>query len=474
MKMPILTKLLSPLSKLLDQAVGADMKHLARSLLRTAFGAFGMRLFNNILMFGMAIGLARLLGAADYGAYSFGLAGFQLLLVLVLFGSRALVTREVAQASATEDGRRVAGIIRFTMLVSLSFSAILIAFLLFGTNIFHQTLEPRLALALSISLWSVPVVAFMDINAYALRGLGRVTTGLLGEYITQPITFVLLASCAALWAIPVALTLQSVLWFSVISWTMAALVMIVQWQRLKPNWSRNKSPEIHVKKWITIGANMLFIGFAMQVASRIDRVMLGTLADAASVGVYTIASRITEAAEQFVFAIQSVLAPTIARAYASGEIAKMKKLIRVASLAIFCLTSLVILTMMVFSTHIFGLFGEDFTAANGTFYILGVNKMVFAFAGPAMVLLSMTNHAKLASAGIGFAALLNIALNAIFIPRWGADGAAYATLLTTIVWSGYLSFTAYMKIGINPCALGPIGNREVPQPPATSKGEEKK
>lgn len=469
-----LSKLQSQLHKLLDQAIGADMKHMAQALFRSAFGAFGVRLFNNILMFGVAIGLARLLGAADYGAYSFGLAGVQLLLVLVLFGSRALVTREVAQASATEDGGRANGAIRFAIIVSLVLSATLIICLWLWANTFNQVLEPRLALALSISLWSVPAAAFMNVNANALRGIGKVTTGLLGEYVTQPITFVLFVLCAAIWTMPVALTLQSVLWFNVISWAMAALMVIVQWQRLKPDWSRNKPPEIQVRKWLILGANMLFIGFAMQVASRIDRVMLGTIADAASVGIYTIASRITEAAEQFVFAVQTALAPTIARAYASGEIAKMKKLIRFASLTIFSLTCLVILIMMVFSTQIFGLFGEDFAAANSTFYILGVNKMIMAFAGPAMLLLSMTNHAKLASAGIGFAALLNIVLNAFFIPRWGADGAAYATLLTTIVWSGYLSVMAYRKVGINPCALGPIGNREVPQPPATSKGEEKK
>jgi O-antigen/teichoic acid export membrane protein len=453
------------LDELIDRIVGPEAGHTARSLFRGMAGALSVRMFNNVLMFGAALILARLLGAEGYGAYSFGLAAMQLVLVLVLFGSRALITREVAQATAHDEGPRLTGVMRFGVVLSLLLSLTLFAGLWFARPRLDAWLEPKLALSLSIALLGTPAAALMQLHGDALRAIGRITTGLWGEFVVQPASFVLLVVLAALWAVPVRLTLEAVLWFNVCSWVAAALFVIAQWRRLRPGWSRGAAPSVEARAWLLLGLNMLFINFAVQLLTRVDRVMLGALGDAASVGVYTLAVRITEAAEQFIFAMQTALAPAIARAYAAGEIGRLKRLIRTASLLTFLLTLVVIVTMMVFARPLFGLFGDDFDPAASTFYIVGTTKIAVAFAGPAMLLLSMTRHAGVASAGVGIAALANIALNALFIPLWGANGAAFATLICTIGWNAYLSLMAYLLVGVNANALGPLGHRPVPPPP---------
>ena len=50
---------------------------------------------------------------------------------------------------------------------------------------------------------------------------------------------------------------------------------------------------------------------------------------------------------------------------------------------------------------------------------------------------------------VAISAILNVILNASFIPQWGATGAAMATAISTVVWNIFLVIFVKQKLKIN-------------------------
>jgi len=82
--------------------------------------------------------------------------------------------------------------------------------------------------------------------------------------------------------------------------------------------------------------------------------------------------------------------------------------------------------------------------------------MVNLAVGPVALTLVMVGHEKITTIGVVCGAILNIILNFAFIPKWGIEGAAAATSISTIVWNVILVIWLYKKSGIHTTVLGKI------------------
>jgi O-antigen/teichoic acid export membrane protein len=60
----------------------------------------------------------------------------------------------------------------------------------------------------------------------------------------------------------------------------------------------------------------------------------------------------------------------------------------------------------------------------------------------------MTGYQKYTFIGVAVSAILNIILNAALIPQWGAEGAAMATAISTVVWNILLVSFVQKKLNI--------------------------
>jgi O-antigen/teichoic acid export membrane protein len=136
-----------------------------------------------------------------------------------------------------------------------------------------------------------------------------------------------------------------------------------------------------------------------------------------------------------------VLLPDMGDAIARRQGATLTRKILGASLVPLGLTVGGVLFSVLFGDRLLAVFGDQFRAAQTTLTILMVTQFVRAVAGPGPLLLTLKG-AQTANAIICVAsAVVLFAGNAVFATMWGAEGAAFSLLLTTMFW---LSATAIM------------------------------
>ena len=85
--------------------------------------------------------------------------------------------------------------------------------------------------------------------------------------------------------------------------------------------------------------------------------------------------------------------------------------------------------------------------------ILIFGQIFNACAGPAVLLLNMTGHQRDAAKIMAFGAMLNLGLNAILITNMGTQGAAIATIITTLLWNIAAALVVWRRLRIVSFAL---------------------
>jgi O-antigen/teichoic acid export membrane protein len=99
-------------------------------------------------------------------------------------------------------------------------------------------------------------------------------------------------------------------------------------------------------------------------------------------------------------------------------------------------------------------FGDEYAVGATALAILAAAQLANAAAGSVGQLLSMTGHERDAARGVALSALVNVALNALLIPRWGMNGAAAASAASLITWNVLLAILVHRRLGLHSTALG--------------------
>ena len=196
----------------------------------------------------------------------------------------------------------------------------------------------------------------------------------------------------------------------------------------------NRSPPIfHTKIWLKYLIPFSFIAGATIINSRLDLLMLGLLSSKSSVAVYSIALQIASVAIIGQTIVNAIIAPKIARMHEEGNKKELQKLISGA-----CLLSSVIAAISFLIAVVFGrwltsaMFGEEYSSAYGVMLIVSAGYVLSVLFGPVVLTLNMTGHEQLTARILAASIIINIGLNFIMIPKYGAYGAAMATTTTLL------------------------------------------
>ncbi|HZR35835.1 MAG TPA: flippase [Nevskia sp.] len=182
----------------------------------------------------------------------------------------------------------------------------------------------------------------------------------------------------------------------------------------------------------------ILAGFSGLLYIRLDQVMLRSMAGAAEAGVFAVAARLSETWYFVPMAFVASTFPSIVR-YRLENPAEYLRRLQKLMLALVLLSYTVIVTVHLFAHPVIALlYGQAFQrSANilvihiwcGLFMSLGLASGSWIMAERRVRLNLYRNLAG---------AAFNVVANLLFIPRWGAIGAAYATLGALFV--AYLAF----------------------------------
>lgn len=177
--------------------------------------------------------------------------------------------------------------------------------------------------------------------------------------------------------------------------------------------------------WPLIVTYMAYI-----VYTRIDQLMIGTLMDSASVGIYAAAYRIYELPLFFVMVFAQSVNPTLIRLHSEkkSNYTKYYEILSSAS----TIVGYFLLAMFVFLSDLMvtNLYGIAYQESSGVLKILAFAQVFMFNAFLRSAHLTINNKQFYLLISTILAAFFNILLNTALIPSFGLSGAAWATVAT--------------------------------------------
>lgn len=430
----------------------SDLKtHFARG----STGSFGLKVTTAGLAFLISLFLARLLGAAGYGAYAYAIAWVRLLVVLAILGLDKLLIREIAACHAQSIWGLMRGLLRRANQAALIAS---VGLIILGAAVgwaLEKQLTPQMLTTLWVALIIIPLLAFMRLKQATLQGLQKVVRGQLPEMLIQPLLFIVLLGVTYL-VVGVRLNPQIAAGMHAATAGVALLVGVRLLNKALPQAVKQASPTYQMRAWTRSALPLLFVSGMYIISIKISTIMLGSMKGAEAAGIYTVADQGAALILYVLFAVSAPLAPTVAGLFALRDMERLQRVVTKSARVILLLSLPIAFVLIIFGYWFLLLFGQEFTQGRTTLILLSLAQLITAAAGPVGLLLTMTGHERDAAKGVAIGAVVNIILNILLIPKWGLQGAAIAMLSSTFVWNVLLVIWVYRRLGIHSTALGRI------------------
>jgi O-antigen/teichoic acid export membrane protein len=180
---------------------------------------------------------------------------------------------------------------------------------------------------------------------------------------------------------------------------------------------------------------LIFSAIASVICLKIDQLMIAEIIGNKELGIYSVAVRLSEVWYFFPVAIASTYFPSLIKLKANNKEEYNKRLQWLCDW-LFMAALLVSLVMTLISDYLIGfLYGEIYSEAASVLNIhMWAAIIVFMRALFSKWIINESAY-KFSLITHGAAAVLNVALNLLFIPKFGAIGAAWATLFSYIIAS---------------------------------------
>jgi O-antigen/teichoic acid export membrane protein len=436
-----------------DLLEGARSRNLTGRFGRDAAGMLALRV-TFAVCYGVAnIFLARILGAADYGSYTFAAAWLMLLGIPTVLGMDRFLVREVATYSVQGAWGQMRALLRQSNahVLALSVTTGLLAAAVTWFIPWHSS--STMQVSFWIVLIALPFYSLKRALQAALQGLQHVIAGALPEMLITP--SVLLVTIALGWRIWRPLHAPSAVAMLVLAHVIGFLVAIWLLRHFLPETARTATAVPVKLPWARSLFPLVFLSSMNVIYAQADLIALGTLKGARAVGFYGVADRNAELVNFLLIAVSLPLAPAVATIYALGDMQRLQVAVTKVVRVTFFLSLPVAAAFILFGYWwLLLLYGADFTEGRWPLAILSAGQLATAWTGPAVVLLTMTGHERDAARAIFISAAVNIILCLALISRWGPEGAAVAAASSAAVWSMLLAKAVRNRLGIRVSAFG--------------------
>ncbi len=406
------------------------------------------------LMFIISVFLTRTIGAEGFGVYVYVTTLINLFVLPAVFGLDQLLVREVSAHLQAQEWGLIRGLVGWTNRTSVKISlgivagsALIAVLLAVGGRI-----EREMFWAFLAALVMLPFVSLTRLRQGTLRGLFRIAPSQLPEAIIQPglllaLLLGLLVSGSQLNAV---LATAAHVLSTVVAFFVGATLLV----HYLPASAKTASPTYDIPAWRASAWPLLMYTSMQFMNKRVDTLLLGVLDGTQAVGIYTAVVRSTDLLAFVLVAINSVLAPTIATLYKSGNMGRLHSVCNKSARAALLITVVMAIPLIMFGRPFLTIFGSGFAAGQSVLNISVAARIMNTVFGMNALLLTMTGFEKDVVLGIGAGAALNTLLNIILIPGLGVVGAAIASTIGVLCWNVILTIRVVQRLGMDSTVLG--------------------
>ncbi|MGF1455596.1 MAG: lipopolysaccharide biosynthesis protein [Alphaproteobacteria bacterium] len=424
---------------LLDKYSGPGTTKGLGSLVGAMLRSGGIRIAGLLAGYAFYGLISNAFGAAGLGRFTLAMTVLLMLGTLAVQGFVPTVVRftagDLAQNRADKARARARWALGRVGIAALVLAAVL--FLVAERLAIAVFADPALTPVLQIiSLGLIAQPLILLLAAYA-QGCGRVALAMAIQYLGPP------ALAAGLLLGPLglagpesvgAMAQAGALWITLL--VGAALVPDL-WH------GDTQLPANDRQAMVTMARPLLLSSAAGLLLGWADTLMLGMLSDPAQVGLYAVAFRfalLTSLGQQVV---NATAGPRIAGAFSAGDHGAVQAILgRSVMLGALGAAPFVAATLL-FAEPLLALFGPDFAQGGTLVRIIVLGEFAALCLGPGGTTMNMTGLEQLFRNVVLSALIVNILLNLILIPLYGALGAAIATALTAIGQKAVMALILY-------------------------------
>lgn len=412
---------------------------------RNALMAFAVRVASAALLYLSQIFLARWMGASEFGVYVLVWTWVLILGGLSHLGLSIAMMKLVPEYTERRNFPLLRGLLAGSRRVALTVGTSIAACGLVGLMLFGHKLEPYTLLPAYLALVCIPLYALTDLQDGIGRGHGWIGTALVPPYILRPLVLLLVMGLAH--ELGMSMTAPTAAAAAIIATWIAAIVQTIAMDRSLAGDTKIGPKVFDYRAWLTVSLPLLATYAAELVLQNADLILLSAYHPPRDVGMYFAAAK-TMALVMFVhYAVGSAVAHRFSTLNARGDQPALAAAIREAVRWTFYPSLAAALAILAVGWPLLWLFSPEFTAAYPVMVILVIGFLARATIGPAEFLLNTLGEQNRAAVVAIAAAVANILLNLLLIPRFGLLGAAAAT-------SGALAFAALCNYGVARRRLG--------------------
>ncbi|MBE0477945.1 flippase [Candidatus Aerophobetes bacterium] len=431
---------------------------LDTSLKKIAKGT-GIVLTGTIL--GMLLGLVsrivivRYVTPSEFGLLYLSLTITGITATIACLGFPVATVRYVAFYLETKDTAKVREVIKTSLVVSSIISITLFLFIFFFAHRLASLFnEPQLVPVIKIMSFIIPARALVSVLVSILRGFEDVKSKIYFHDIFPYITKLPLLGIVVL----LGFAFRGVVYASLISFlAVAMLAGIYSLKKVVPHikgrQARSSSSEkALLRRELVFFALPLFVTIILQlIISSTDTLMLGYFRSARVVGFYNVAHPIANYIAVILGASAFIYFPIATALHAQNLTSELKQMYQITTKWVFTLTlPLFLLAFLVPDSTLYFLFGTQYLQAATALRILSLGFFLHTFLGLNIQTLIVFGKARYVMLNNLMVAGLNVILNLQLIPRFGLEGAAFASAVSLILGNILASVELYKISGIHP------------------------
>jgi O-antigen/teichoic acid export membrane protein len=410
-----------------------------------ALAGVAARVINAGIVFLTQVLFARALGVSEFGIFATANTVFLLVAGFATFGLAMMPQRFWPQYAAARDLARLRGLGRFAVVAPVLLGAVLAGLGACLILVFRDALGAPVATAALLAMVAVPAQASLDVvEGIALaRAWKALAYGV--AFVVRPLLVPLLFLAA--WASGAAVNAPlAIAALAGATWMAALLLMVLVCRKLRQD--LGAGPVImEARLWLTAALPVMLIEGAFLMMTTADILLLSLMRDDAEVGVYSAAARLV-ALVAFVHAgLTWASGHHFAALHQAGDRAGLASYAARTTRWTFLPSVGAAVVAAAAAPLALMLFGKDFAGGGTITAMLLLGLLARASVGPAEQLLVMTDNQLAAAYAYAWAFVLNVALGLVFIPVWGALGAAAATALAYLAAAAIIAREVRLRLG---------------------------
>lgn len=437
-------------NKLINNLLGDKFKDKdLNELLKGGFSALILKVGGMILGYAIMIFLTNTFGAKVYGEYALALTILSITALLPKFGLDTALVRILGEAKQYGDKSIVAKIVLKALLITLTIGLLIsITIYLFSDDLaLNFFKKPDIENELSVIKWIIIPYASLFLIAAYFQAYKRIIFYILFNATLLNIVF--FTVLIVFKSIDVDMQPFTMYGLSVLI-TFIIAVTFLLFNLLKSKNLEKKLDKIKdftFREIASISTPMLLSSSFVLLINWLDVIMLGIFSSEQSIGIYNASLRLATISGIALFAINSIATPKFVEFYSKNDFKGLESMVKKSTKLIFFTTAPILLIFILFPKSILSINGSEFRAGYLALVFLCLGKFYNSICGSVGFILQMTDNQKIFQNVLLFAALLNAMLNYLLIPKYGFNGAAFASLITVLTWNTILVVIIKKKLG---------------------------